>query len=326
LEAKLNTQKKPWQVAPSEFVEHAIEHANRNNDFDKQMAFLVLDIGVENTLKTYLDKYEHKEFERIKKEAAKEVSFFAIVTAVKELASGKIPEFDSDKILGFHEQRNDLYHNKTRLNPPDDDLKNYINIAKTMLKALLDVDVDKLQEQGLAQTNHSSFLVSGIRKNIISLQSNSSIIVEHLYPPIATRTFAAQLKHIRVATGPDDMSYLPSVRAEFSQQRIDAFNKITGWEFTEDNHEFVEYIIDNPQRLHVWLVLQEINSNDWSKMWEKYQEAIYFLEHEQVRDNKTEDKKGKEIYEWTHEKADIVCQWIKARIPDVDLEYPDWNL
>ncbi len=328
----MNTQKKHWQITPSDFIAHAIEHANKNTDFDKQMAFLLLDIGVENALKTFLKKEHYREFEKLKKESAKEISFFAIVTAVKRLTSEKMPEFDPERILGFHEQRNDLYHNENRLNPPDDDLRSYIEIAKKILKVLLDIDIDKLQdklqkdadksqEQPLDKTNHSkTSLIKRIEKSIASLQYNSSLIVEHIYPQIATRKVESQLRYIRNETGPDDESCPPLVRVEFRQQRIDAFNKITGWNFSYDeydmnDYEFVEYIIDNPEQLYVWLAFQEISNNDWSEGWEEYKKIISFSKYEESK-----------RYKWIHEKAKIVYQWIKTHIPNVEPIDPDNGL
>jgi len=212
-------------------------------------------------------------------------------------------------------------------------LRKYADLAKTLLKVLLNVDIDKSQEQKIIQTSQFPFLhpisLAGIQKNIVSLESNSSLVVEHLHPQIATRKIEAQLRYIRIDTGPDDESYLPSVRAEFVRQRIEAFNKITGLEFTEDDeadYEFVEYIIDVPEQLHVWLALQEISKDDWYNDWEKYKSAVNFLVHEQSKDGKAEDKRYEEIYEWTYGKANIVCEWVWAHIPNVEPKKSDWNM
>ena len=45
---------KPWQAMPSRIISLALEHAQQNTDFDHQLAFLLLDVGVESALKTYL--------------------------------------------------------------------------------------------------------------------------------------------------------------------------------------------------------------------------------------------------------------------------------
>ena len=44
----------PWQSGPTELISLAIHHLRNNSDFDRRIAFLLLDIGIETLLKTYL--------------------------------------------------------------------------------------------------------------------------------------------------------------------------------------------------------------------------------------------------------------------------------
>jgi len=327
----MSIYEKPWQSIPSRLISHAIEHTKKNTDFDKIMAYLIIDVGVETIFKVFLEQDGFSEFKKANRNAQKdgrELSFHDITETIKLVASQRLQNVKIDESTYFHDKRNKLYHQGAGFSPMQEDLDGYLNLAKRLLQVLIGVDVDKPQEEELVQTNHSRFSLDGIQNNIISLQSNSSIMVEHLYPQIATRKIEAQLRYIRNDTGPDDESYPPSVRAELSQQRIDAVNKIIGREFIEDDYEFVEYIIDNPERLHVWLAFQEINKDSWSKDWGQYQSAVYFVEHKQVGDSKVDDKRYEEIYKWTHEKANIIYQWVNDHIPHVGLVGPDlyWSM
>jgi hypothetical protein len=159
--------------------------------------------------------------------------------------------------------------------------------------------------------------VERMRMNIASLESNSVLMVEHLHPQIASRKIEAQLRQIRTDTGPDDESYLPSVRAEFVKQRIDAFNKITGWEFTEDDDKFIEYTIDNPEQLHVQLAFEEMDKDNWGKDWVEYRSVIGFLKREQDKVGMMDNKSIDEMEKWTSEKAGSVYDWVKTHIPGV---------
>ena len=311
---------KPWQAMPTRIISLALVHAEQKTDFDHQLAFLLLDVGVETALKTYLIN---------KKLDVEKIIFPELLKRIEDELNKDNLQVPLDEIDHFHKIRNKLYHQGDGVKPTEENLKKYADLAKTLLMTLLDVDIDQSKEQGLIQTDHSLFSLAGIRKNMISLQSNSSLMVEHLYPQIATRKIEAELRYIRTDTGPDDESYPPLVKAEFRQQRIDAFNKITRWEFTYDeedidHYKFVEYIIDNPEHLHVWFALQEIGSDDWREDWKQYQKIVDFLEYEQAKDSKTEDKGYEEINEWTHGKAAIVCQWVTANIPDVEPKGPDF--
>lgn len=336
----MDTQKKPWQIAPSDFIAHAIEHANKSTDFDKQMAFLVLDIGVETAIKTYIEKDKKREFKtyikkmknkgdengkiEVNEDDLNKVSFFTILTALKEFVGNRIPEFDPDIVNSYHKQRNDLYHNETRLNPPDEDLRSYIEIAKKILKALLDIDIDKQQEIEKAKASESDqsyYSAERILQNIQSLQSNSTIMVEHLYPQIGSRKFEAQLRNIRTITGPNDESYSPLQQAGIRQTRIEEFNKLTKWEFEYDesdlkDYEFVEYIIDHPEDFCVWVAFQEMNEENWQEDWKKYLKIIKFHSHNE----------SEEIFKWTHEKAISVIKWVELNMKDITLIGPAISL
>ena len=44
----------PWQSGPTELIEYAITLLHQETDFQHRMAFLLLDVGAETLLKTYL--------------------------------------------------------------------------------------------------------------------------------------------------------------------------------------------------------------------------------------------------------------------------------
>ena len=210
---------------------------------------------------------------------------------------------------------------KFKLNVPENETH---IIVTYMGYASLEYKLDNKQD--LVQPNHF-LILARIRKNIASLESNAPLMVEHLYPQIAARKIEAHLRHIRTDTGPDDMSLQPSVRAKLVQQRIDAFNKITGWDFTEDDHELIENIIDNPEQLHIWLAFEEISNGNSGKAWIRYKATVNFLELELKDDGigKMDVKTYDSMEKWTGEKAKSVYDWIKTHIPDVEPKAYAWS-
>lgn len=309
----MNSEKfaKPWQAMPSRIISLALEHAQQNTDFDHQLAFLLLDVGVESALKTYLIN---------KKQDVEKIIFPDLLKRVGEELHKENSQIPLDEIEYFHKTRNKLYHQGDGVKPTEENLIKYSVLAKTLLKILLDVDLDESNNQELAQATHLQLLLARIRKNIASLESNSALMVELLYPQIAPRKVEAQLRYIRTYTGPDDEFYPPSVRADFVQQRIDAFNKITGWESTEDDHEFIEYVIDNPEQLHVQLAFKEMNPDHWQKDWTEYKSVVSFLKREQDKISKTDEKRYEEMDKWIMEKAKGVYKWVEAHIHHVTLK------
>lgn len=55
----MDNYEKPWQVMPAKIIELALEHAEKETDFDHQISFLLLDVGVELILKGYLANKKH---------------------------------------------------------------------------------------------------------------------------------------------------------------------------------------------------------------------------------------------------------------------------
>ena len=299
---------KPWQAMPSRIISLALEHAQQNTDFDHQLAFLLLDVGVESALKTYL----------INKKQDVEKIFFPdlLKRAGDELRKDNL-EIPLDEIEYFHKTRNKLYHQGDGVKPTQENLTNYAKLAKTILKILLDVDTVESIKQELVPVTRLKHLIK-IRQNIESLEFNSLLMVEQLYPHIASRKTYTLLMNIRTHTGPDDESYPPSVRADFVRQRIDAFNEITGWEFTEeDEHDLIESVIDAPERLYVCIAFAKIVNENWRREWEKYISAADFLKRQENKISETDDKKYEETHKWTAEKAHSVYEWVSANIPDV---------
>lgn len=332
LGGKVSEHELPWQVTPSRLIRFAIEQSSKNTDFDKQISYLILDVGVETIFKVFLKQHGYKELKKAQSQKdGRELSFHDIIALVKLVAGEKLQNIKVEYANHYHEKRNEIYHQGVSFPPLQDDLDGYLELAKTLLKVLLDVDIDKWREQEKnSDVQHPYYppyelsslfgtLQDTVGSNIDSLQFYSSLLVEYLYPQIATRKFAAQLRYIRIDTGPDDESYSPSLRADMVKQRIDAFNKITGWEFSDqdkEDYEFVEYIIDNPNQLHVWLAFQEIGGDDWVEDWKKYKSVVDLLHR------KTEDKRYEEVLDWTYKKAEIIFKWVKERITDIDLNGP----
>jgi hypothetical protein len=294
---------KPWQAMPSRIISLALVHARQDTDFDQQLAFLLLDVGVEAALKTYLIN---------RKQDVEKIFFPDLLKRVGEELRKDNLNIPLDEIEYFHKTRNKLYHQGDGVKPTEENLEKYAELAKTLVKTLLDVELDEPSEQD----SHRQ-LLSRIRKNIASLEANSALIAEHLYPYIATRKIEAQLRHIRITTGPDDQSNPPSVRAEFTQQRIDAFNTITGWELSEDNHELIESIIDNPEQFYVWLAFEEIDKSNWRKEWMEYRSVADFLKREQNASSAAEEGRYEKMDRWVEIRAKSVHGWVKASMSDV---------
>jgi hypothetical protein len=142
-----NTQH-PWQVGPTELIEFALERMHKGSDFDRRLAFLVLDVGVETLIKTVLilpDSVTGAQTSfSARNKAAQENSFHSIVQALKDALPGKANQTDFSHIQYYHGIRNTLYHQgDTVVTVPISQLEGYAKLAVKSLKLYLDVDLSQ---------------------------------------------------------------------------------------------------------------------------------------------------------------------------------------
>lgn len=321
-----NKFEKPWQVLPTRVISLALEHAQQKTDFDHQLAFLLLDVGVETTLKTYLIN---------KRQDVEHIGYPVLVERCEEELRKDKLQVPLDEVVYFHKIRNKLYHQGDGVKPTDENLSKYGELAKQILRVLLDIEVELPSEQ---DNIHSEYfqLVKRFRKNLISMEINAALMAEVLRPDLSFRKMEAQLRYVREIYGPDDDTELLSTRAEVVQIRINKVNEITGLKFTEKYSELIEYILDYPEYLYVWLALQKMEKRDWRDDLYQHRSVIEFLRREFSEGSWAGGKFYEKLDDWAFSTAQKIYDWVKANIPDVtpkDYEYSslanqsiDWNL
>ncbi len=135
----------PWQIGPTELIEFALERMHKGGDFDRRLAFLVLDIGVETLLKTYLTlpegvaQFQIKRGERLE---AVDGNFHELLRGVQSSNPKKASGLNFDYIEYYHNLRNTLYHQGNQVTAVSIyQLEGYAKLAADLLSAYLDVDL-----------------------------------------------------------------------------------------------------------------------------------------------------------------------------------------
>lgn len=315
----------PLDAWPAQIISLALEHAQKKTDFNRQLAFLFLDVGVETTLKTYLIN-KGQDLEAIK--------FPELLKRVEDALHRDNLQFPLGKISRLHRVRNKLYHQGGDIVSTEAALSNYCELAKRLLYVLLSAEIDTPKSQDVVQAEHVE-LLERIRTNLVSMEVNAALLSEVLHPNLASRKIEAQLRYVREIFGPDDDTELLSTRAEVVQIRINKVNEITGLKFTEDYSELIEHILAYPEYLYVWLALQKMEKRDWQNDLQQHRSAIEFLQRKFSKDNWAGGEFYEKLDDWAFSTAQKICDWVKANIPDVtpkDYEYSslatqsiDWN-
>jgi len=137
----------PWQVGPTELIEFALERMHKGSDFDRRLAFLVLDLGVETLFKTFLKlpesvmQFKTKRAERIE---AADGNFHELLGGVESSNPQKATKFVFAHIEHYHNLRNMLYHQGNQaMAVPINQLEGYARLAVNLLQEYLEVDLSE---------------------------------------------------------------------------------------------------------------------------------------------------------------------------------------
>ena len=135
----------PWQVGPTELIDFALERMHKGSDFDRRLAFLILDVGVETLFKTYLTlpegitQFQIKRGERL---SASEGNFHELLRGVQNANPQKASSQNFPYIEYYHNLRNTLYHQGNQVTAvPIYQVEGYAKLAVDLLHEYLDVDL-----------------------------------------------------------------------------------------------------------------------------------------------------------------------------------------
>jgi hypothetical protein len=138
----------PWQTGPTELIEFALNRIHQGNDFDRRLAFLVLDVGVETLIKTFLtlpDSVTGVKTSFTARNNAAQGGFHQLIQGLQDAIPERAAKFDLTHVQYYHGIRNTLYHQgDTVAAVRDDQLRGYALLAVTLLRELLNIDLSEL--------------------------------------------------------------------------------------------------------------------------------------------------------------------------------------
>lgn len=214
----------PWQVTTTNLISLADEIYEPNDDFKRQVGYLLIDIGVEMLFKVFLTLPEVDSsisFTK-RKELAKgtiqkdeipgqklttlefdKLSFHKLASAVKEVAGSRITDANLTQAKYYHDIRNKIYHSGDGIVPTKDNFEKYLHLAKYFLNTLLGADWDKheanMKYQGVSEWDYVGYLlrVGNLQHEFDRLRRNIVGAVALYYPRYITKKFKDELKLIR---------------------------------------------------------------------------------------------------------------------------------
>ena len=135
----------PWQLGPTELIDFALERMYKGSDFDRRLAFLILDVGVETLFKTYLtlpDGVTQFQIKRGDRLAASEGNFHELLRGVQNSNPKKAAGLNFPYVEYYHNLRNTLYHQGNQVTTVSiDQIEGYAKLAVDLLREYLDIDL-----------------------------------------------------------------------------------------------------------------------------------------------------------------------------------------
>jgi hypothetical protein len=199
----------PWQTGPTELISCAINHLHGKSEFDRRIAYLLFDVGIETLLKTYLtlpDETTNALIKYHERRQAAEGNFHDLVRGVKKAASDKLKNLDLSHIEYFHDIRNKIYHQGNGITIPMEHINAYAKIATELLDILLDVDLSDLwnkpdiqEKMRLDEEKMKKAIVEkdhDINTELNKLHNDFLLVLETVTPKIVLPSFKSKFTEL----------------------------------------------------------------------------------------------------------------------------------
>lgn len=272
-----NNKDLPWQITAKKLIYFASKFKNTNDEFERQVGYLLLDVGVETLFRVFITqpgieaKLGYAKRDKIAKGTVEkatiqrdeitlsgfdELAFHKLTDAVNQIAGEKVNNDDLKKVEYFHNIRNKIYHLGDGIVPNKEHFVEYLELAQSLLNILLGVAREN-QEQEKNEVSKKIIFTGGRPQSTFILDDDDG---DTIGPEPYKKEYYEQLEHkIAIATEifrPEyatrifegklkDISWLydEENQRESQEKMKAAFNKLTGKEIGDD--DFIEKCVND---------------------------------------------------------------------------------
>lgn len=183
---------RPWQQGPAEMIRMAIVYGRSDDDFYNRVSFLMIDVGVEITLKVFISlpsDVTGLNSSYTKKCEATQGSFYKLIQFIKESVGDRLSGDILDEVLYYHSNiRNKLYHEGYGITVSRHTVQRYAELAVIILQELMGVN--------LTTNNNGQELHEREKKELTSLCEELDLCIERLLPAIMLPAFRNRIYSI----------------------------------------------------------------------------------------------------------------------------------
>ena len=211
----------PWQEGPVGLLRFARDTSRSPDQLNQLVAFLLLDVCVETTMRTFLSLPDGlvpgtiKYFERRR---FSEGNFHDLTRGVEAVCVTPIAPTDLHYVKYYHAKRNQLYHQGSGITVAAGDVERYMRVAASLLDQLLGVgqEVAPASAEGASSLTKEQVARLGaeLRRNIEQFRELVNALFETIEPKLVYPTTIKRLSTI--ASGIDAVSF-PRKLSDFRQ-------------------------------------------------------------------------------------------------------------
>jgi len=151
---------RPWQNGSTELIDYALQHIRRGTELDERIGFLLLDVGVEMMIKTFLlqsDEINEAQAPYHERKQATKGNFHALMLGLESAAGERLSSHNLTDMRYFHDLRNKLYHQGDGMAISSERARDYAALSLRLLRDLLGVDLSSdFPEFAIQQTGQST--------------------------------------------------------------------------------------------------------------------------------------------------------------------------
>ena len=223
---------------------------------------MLLDVGVETTLKVFLSLPGRQNGKRVER-----VNFPSLLQAVWEVAGDNLRDIDQNQVEYYHRVRNKLYHQGDGVIPTKRNLEEYARIAKQLLKILLEVDLEDNKnswEVSWEEAMREIELLGRIDEAKEALKSileeiriATAVAVALVRPEWVKKSFRGKVLAIWEKY-PDDAGAPHWQRTENQDKRYELFNDLLQQPKPIGDYEFIDKAVQDVTYLYLVGVLRKM--------------------------------------------------------------------
>jgi hypothetical protein len=196
----------PWQRPPLELLKFALETSKSKAPISQLVAFLLLDVCVEVTFRTFLSLPDGavnsnlKYFDRRKYAAG---NFHDLTIGIASCGNSLVDSTALHHAKYYHDLRNQLYHQRTGMTVAPEDVEGYLLVAASLMRNLLNLNLtgivnDTSLTANAPSVNQESFreLKRSLPADIERFRRLIDQLIEKLEPKLVYPTTITKLSEI----------------------------------------------------------------------------------------------------------------------------------